>query len=587
MTTSKKNTSHPTQLGILRKWLYARTVKRTGRSPLPQQFAPYYRLTAILLLVAAFAGFGVFAVFKSRAAIDCKAGVWSNLEACGWPGATNTGANGPLEIINGTVELNTNGQILENKEIHGTVFIRGSDVTIRNVKVIPPDAWPINDINHYALISSNPDVKNILIEDCEIDGVFKVQFAINTPDTTTVRRCEIKNAGEGIQSGSSLTFEDNYCHDMDQLAGYVDQWHVNCYISSGVVCNTDVVVRHNTIKLATPNGTHPLSGTIQIFAKKNVLIENNLLANGSYPVYINNDPICNGQMATASNLVFKNNFFSNVDYPTVGKFGIWYPLNSFQPETRAAWSITGNTILETGEITTPEGLSPVPSTTPGSSATPAPTPAPSPSSTPAPSPTVTPSPTPTPVATPSPMATPTNMPYTIKLNSLTNNQTVSGLIPNPMTVVSPTTGVAKVSFYQDGALARSETTAPYCALDLADVNGSCGGSWDTHFALPTAGQIGQSTTLLANGNHTIEAKAYNSSNALLAETSVVLNVSNATPSCTKRGDVNCDGKVSNIDLNIVLGAYGTAVTSRATGDLTGDGVVNVFDLSQVLQNWGR
>ncbi len=60
-----------------------------------------------------------------------------------------------------------------------------------------------------------------------------------------------------------------------------------------------------------------------------------------------------------------------------------------------------------------------------------------------------------------------------------------------------------------------------------------------------------------------------------------------TPTCTKLGDVNCDSKVNNGDLQIVLAHYGKAVNSRSQGDLTGDGVVNVFDLSQVLQNWGR
>ncbi len=60
-----------------------------------------------------------------------------------------------------------------------------------------------------------------------------------------------------------------------------------------------------------------------------------------------------------------------------------------------------------------------------------------------------------------------------------------------------------------------------------------------------------------------------------------------TATCAKLGDANCDGKVNNGDLNLVLRNYGKAVTSRAQGDLTGDGIVNIFDLSQVLQNWGR
>lgn len=51
------------------------------------------------------------------------------------------------------------------------------------------------------------------------------------------------------------------------------------------------------------------------------------------------------------------------------------------------------------------------------------------------------------------------------------------------------------------------------------------------------------------------------------------------------GDVNLDGRVDILDLNIVLTNWSNEVPPNAFGDVTGDGRVDVDDLNEMLANW--
>ncbi len=53
--------------------------------------------------------------------------------------------------------------------------------------------------------------------------------------------------------------------------------------------------------------------------------------------------------------------------------------------------------------------------------------------------------------------------------------------------------------------------------------------------------------------------------------------------CTKQGDLNCDGLVNILDMSILLSKWNT---NDATADINQDGKVSVFDLSILLSKWG-
>ncbi len=146
-------------------------------------------------------------------------------------------------------------------------------------------------------------------------------------------------------------------------------------------------------------------------------------------------------------------------------------------------------------------------------------------------------------------------PPVMSLTSPSTGSTVSGTVAVSATATDAV-GVSRVEFWVDGALTLTDQTAPYSY------------SWDT--------------TTLADGNHTLAAKAYDAANNMSSATATVT-IKNTI--VLKNGDVNGDTKVDIFDLSIMLNNYGTTGT-RSKGDLNGDGKIDIFDLSVLLAAWG-
>ena len=239
--------------------------------------------------------------------------VWQNLESCGWPGSSNTGPSGNLTLYSSGLSINSPGTY-SNLDVHGYLNINSSNVTVRNFKLS-------NINNGYTALRVDPSVTNVVLEDCEINPNFVTQFAIWGYDNITVRRCELYNNGGAIQARQNLVFEDNYCHDIDDVANDGDNWHTNCVIavndSRGV---SNWRIYHNTLRLGTPGGLKYYSGAINTLLAANNTIENNLIANGAYSMYLFDSRSAN---VTPTNTAVRNNQFSIVDNPKVGLYGIW------------------------------------------------------------------------------------------------------------------------------------------------------------------------------------------------------------------------------------------------------------------------
>lgn len=145
----------------------------------------------------------------------------------------------------------------------------------------------------------------------------------------------------------------------------------------------------------------------------------------------------------------------------------------------------------------------------------------------------------------------------VTLSSPLGGQTVSG----PVTVSANATDnvrVAKVEILVDGVVKQTLTTAPYTyVLD---------------------------STTVADGSHTIAAKAYDPSN-LSSTASVTVTVKNT--SAAVKCDFNGDGRVHLVDLSVLLSNYrGPAVPPNTKGDCDGNGTVDLLDLSALLSKYG-
>ena len=264
--------------------------------------------------------------------------VWNNLEACGWPGPSNTGPSGSLTLKPDGMTISESGTYT-NLDVRKYLNINASNVTVKNFK--------LSDIVYgYTALRVDPGVINIVLEDCEINPNFVTQFAIWGYDNITVRRCEIYRNGGAIQARQNVVFEDNYCHDIDDVANDGDDWHTNCVIavndSRGV---SNWRIYHNSMRLGTPGGLQYLSGVINTLLAANNTIENNLIANGAYSMYLFDTRSAN---VTPTNTVVKNNRLSTVDSPKVGIYGIWYPGQGWD-SYKSAVTFSGNTVLETGK----------------------------------------------------------------------------------------------------------------------------------------------------------------------------------------------------------------------------------------------
>lgn len=142
----------------------------------------------------------------SRTSIIAGAGLTSDVE--------------DLTPVSGLVNLTTPGQVYEGRDVAGAIFVRASNVTVRNCRVRGFWSSPGMRIDN--------GVTGTVIEHCEIEGLSNPDNAAdgsNTmlgstggPTLTTVRYCELHGSGEPIKLDSGTdtdnpsVYEYNYIH---------------------------------------------------------------------------------------------------------------------------------------------------------------------------------------------------------------------------------------------------------------------------------------------------------------------------------------------------------------------------------------
>ena len=225
--------------------------------------------------------------------------------------------------------IRTDGAVVEGIDLTGTIFVAANNVTIRNVRL----RWPAGAIagpGDYAMIALDRNHSGLQVEDCDISGGGEVYKAVSAW-SVAVRRCNLHDIGHGVETGTNFVVEDNWIHDTtDGGKG----WHVDGVIVSA---GSNGVIRHNRIVLNDAGTTATVGLWAELGPVSNILVENNLLAGGSYSIYATSvtDPM--------TGVRFLNNRLSTVMHPRVGLWGIWYP--------KLATDLirTGNVIHETGQ----------------------------------------------------------------------------------------------------------------------------------------------------------------------------------------------------------------------------------------------
>jgi len=211
----------------------------------------------------------------------------SNPHACGFPDATNTGVpvGTTLTTVNGDVHTTSNGQVINAMDIHGTLWIDNSNVTVKNTKVTGGggSSWAIN-------VGSKTNVTGVIIQDCAIDAAKSDQGGV-TGAGFSIYRCDISNGENAARPGGNALIQDCYMHTFRSSSSGPHYDGVEVYSGTGskIVHNTIVLDQDETSTVNVQADFGNISGTI---------IDHNLLDGGGWMLNIrtNSGPVTGTQV---------------------------------------------------------------------------------------------------------------------------------------------------------------------------------------------------------------------------------------------------------------------------------------------------
>ena len=195
---------------------------------------------------------------------DCVASPHS----CGFPDATNTGANCSALAPSGPITVTSNGAVVEGKNISGSVTVQASNVTIRNDCVTSSGIYPVHFVSG----------SNLTVEDTTITGTGGCLRAVEPAGSGAVMdRLNVSGCEDGIQMYDHDVLENSYIHDL----AFTSSSHNDGVQQNG---GRDDVVKHNTI-FNPHNQTSCVNFTTDFGGISDITITGNVLNGGNYTVY--------------------------------------------------------------------------------------------------------------------------------------------------------------------------------------------------------------------------------------------------------------------------------------------------------------
>jgi hypothetical protein len=228
-----------------------------------------------------------------------------------------------LEIHEGDLTVRLDGQVVEDLEIRGTLWIAANDVTVRNVWVYAEAPWTVY-VEEGSATFENVEIGNpAVIGERGIGG-----------NNVTARLLDIHHVEDGIKVGNNSSYEQVHVHDLDSLSS---DPHADAVQADGGSSNVRVV--DSILDSTGPLGT----GNASVFLKSDlgpiddVLVEGNQLNGGAYSVFVQDGG--NGQ---PTGVTFTHN-----------TFGPDYAFGLTDIDGPVEWS--GNTLASTGEQVESDG----------------------------------------------------------------------------------------------------------------------------------------------------------------------------------------------------------------------------------------
>jgi hypothetical protein len=137
------------------------------------------------------------------------------------PDASTTGVTSGtvLTDVSGDVTLSTAGQVYSGKRVHGVIFIRAANVTVRDCEVLGQSSYTF--ANKYSLIDCRDgSAQNFLIDRCKLRNQlgqwWSDSVGVRSGASGTIRRCDISYSVDGfsLSGQGALNVLGNYVHGL-------------------------------------------------------------------------------------------------------------------------------------------------------------------------------------------------------------------------------------------------------------------------------------------------------------------------------------------------------------------------------------
>lgn len=189
--------------------------------------------------------------------------------------------------------MSTDGAVIENLDITGSVTVLANNVTIRKVRITSDDYYPIRYFDN--------DNTGLVVEDSEIIGLSGNATAAISFRNYTARRLNIHGTADGFKADANVVIEDCWIHDLSNGA----EEHNDGVQATG---GPGVTIRRNNIAGAS-NAAVMASAPYGV-AVQNLRIENNLLAGGAYTLNIRGE----GELRPTGTRITNNCFVRDAVY---------------------------------------------------------------------------------------------------------------------------------------------------------------------------------------------------------------------------------------------------------------------------------
>ncbi len=223
----------------------------------------------------------------SAATTDC----FALPSSCGYPDATNTGPTGTL-TASGSITASTAGEIIENRDITGSITVNADNVTIKNDRITLTDTGS-GSCGICAGNATGTKVINTLIRG-NGSGASTVEAAVRDYGSVTVEGSAATNCNECVQGGN-VTLKDSSL--------IVSSIYSGAHAEDIYICSDSVNVSGSTL-INEQDQTATVFGDTICGGGNNFQVTDSLLAGGGYTFY----PQGNSQSSIGTMTITGNRF---------------------------------------------------------------------------------------------------------------------------------------------------------------------------------------------------------------------------------------------------------------------------------------